>query len=158
MCFLAEILTTIEIPLDGFGLNQGETTGCDSCGQCIRACPTGALMPDGKIDSNRCLNYLTIEHRGEWSERQRRIMRGEKSVNHFFGCDRCIVACPLNRELPATGITEFNPLPGMLVRPFPQFPPQSPLKRPKAYGLARNLRNTLCQKKRGIGDRLKFTD
>ncbi|MCM1369178.1 MAG: tRNA epoxyqueuosine(34) reductase QueG [Candidatus Amulumruptor caecigallinarius] len=91
--FLAEILTTLEMesdtPLAG---------DCGRCGACRNACPTGALMPDGTIDSNLCLSYLTIEHRGEWTdEAHMKAMHTAAGRNTLFGCDICINVCPHNK-------------------------------------------------------------
>lgn len=93
--FLAEILTKMELtpdsPLEG---------DCGHCGACRRACPTGALLEDGMIDCNRCLSYLTIEHRGEWTdERHLAAMRTAAGRSTLFGCDRCVNVCPHNHRL-----------------------------------------------------------
>lgn len=44
------------------------TLGCLDCGRCLRACPGRAILADGTVDANRCLSYLTIEHRGQLPE------------------------------------------------------------------------------------------
>lgn len=90
--FLAEIITTHELePTAPF---EGE---CCHCGACRRACPTGALREDGTIDCNRCLSYLTIEHRGEWTDPVHiEAMRTPGARNTLFGCDRCLTVCPHN--------------------------------------------------------------
>lgn len=108
--FLAEIVTNADLhhrkpsqPEEGTPF-QGEAEDkymqgaeCLDCGKCIRACPTGALRSDGTIDCDRCISYLTIEHRGEWLDRRQvAAMRTEAGRHTLFGCDRCIEACPLN--------------------------------------------------------------
>ena len=68
--------------------------GCEDCGACVDACPTGALT-DAGLDARRCLSYLTIEHAGaipreHWPSFGRRLV----------GCDACQEACPHNRSVP----------------------------------------------------------
>jgi epoxyqueuosine reductase len=68
--------------------------GADRCGRCHaceRRCPTGALTKR-RILSERCISYLTIEHRGV-------IPRAlsERFAGQWFGCDVCQEACPWNR-------------------------------------------------------------
>ncbi len=64
---------------------------CGSCRRCIDHCPGGALQADGKFLADRCLSYLTIEHRGEWPED---VI--ERIGNRLFGCDVCQLVCPHN--------------------------------------------------------------
>lgn len=74
--------------------------GCGTCSACIEACPTGALVlregsPVAFVDSNRCISYLTIEHRGDFSEEQFAMLNG-----WAFGCDVCQDVCPFNKPRP----------------------------------------------------------
>lgn len=66
---------------------------CRDCNRCLQACPTGALTAPGKIDARKCISYLTIEHKGDFSEEEERMIG-----THLFGCDICQDACPHNRE------------------------------------------------------------
>lgn len=92
--FLAEILTTIEFEPDSPSYAE-----CLHCGVCLRACPTGALQADGTIDCRRCISYLTIEHRGPWTDPDAiAAMSTPAGRNSLFGCDRCITACPLRND------------------------------------------------------------
>lgn len=84
--FLATILTTLELAPD-----HPVDVSCGTCRRCINACPTGALLEPGLLDSNRCLSYITIEHRGEISS--------DLAPSHsewLFGCDICQEVCPFN--------------------------------------------------------------
>lgn len=100
--FLGEILTTMEFEPSDYdrpGLDQ-----CGSCTRCLEACPTGALVEPGVLDSNRCISYLTIEYRGDFSEEQEKNIGG-----HLYGCDICQTVCPYNERIPVTPLKEFRP-------------------------------------------------
>lgn len=74
---------------------------CGRCGACVRACPTGAISADGRIDARRCLSYLTIESRDPMPD-------GLHTGNRLFGCDTCRRACPHEpAEPPRTSIEAF---------------------------------------------------
>jgi epoxyqueuosine reductase len=91
--YLAVILTDLDFPPDPpFAFDR-----CGKCDRCVRACPTGCILPDRTIDSRRCIAYWTIEHRGPVpSEIRGRLGRW------VFGCDICQIVCPWNRKaLPA---------------------------------------------------------
>lgn len=108
LCFLASILTTLNVSdVEGDTTENDNCRECSRCMKCVEACPTGALNGDGTIDSANCINYLTIEHKGEWNEEQTVLMKlaGET----LFGCDRCLKVCPHNIGLKHTAIEEFHP-------------------------------------------------
>lgn len=65
---------------------------CVGCRRCVVSCPTGAILPDRSLDPLKCLNYWTIESRGE--EIPEAI--GQKLGRALFGCDRCRRVCPKN--------------------------------------------------------------
>jgi len=71
---------------------HGASDICGGCSRCIAACPTGALVAPYRLDSRRCLSYLTIERPGEDVNGLRR----EKGGGWLFGCDICQEVCPYN--------------------------------------------------------------
>ena len=85
--FLAEILTTLELPAD-----EPARDRCGTCERCIKACPTGAITAPHKLDARRCISYLTIELKTSIPLELRPLI-GDR----IFGCDDCLDACPWNR-------------------------------------------------------------
>jgi epoxyqueuosine reductase len=96
--FLGEIITDLKLQPDG-----PITTDCSDCNKCLGACPTGALRPDGQFDAGRCINYLTIEHKGPIPAELAR-----KVGDRLFGCEQCILACPYQHDAPACTNKEFK--------------------------------------------------
>jgi epoxyqueuosine reductase len=137
--FLGVILTSLELTAD-----MAAPDRCGTCTRCIEACPTDAILEPYKLDSNRCISYLTIEKRGSIPEERRAGMG-----HHVFGCDICQDVCPWNRKAPSTTAPEFSPRPG-LVNPALDWLAQisaedfrntfrrSPIRRSKRSGLRRN--------------------
>ena len=66
---------------------------CLHCGNCRRACPTGALYEPYKVDPSLCLNAVGRKS-DPLTEPLSRSMGG-----WFRGCDICQEVCPLNRKL-----------------------------------------------------------
>ncbi|MFC6617723.1 tRNA epoxyqueuosine(34) reductase QueG [Deinococcus radiophilus] len=141
---LAVLLTDLE--------PQGEDTGHpDRCGRCFRcglSCPTGAIGPDRKIDANRCLSYLTIEHRGPLPWEHRTALG-----DWLFGCDICCRVCPWSEkagplarlfqphaEFVYPDLSRFF---GVSERRFTREWAGSALLRPRRKGMARNALNVL---------------
>jgi epoxyqueuosine reductase len=101
--FLAEIITTLPLEPDTQGLEQ-----CGTCTRCLEACPTGALVEPGVLDSNRCISYLTIEHRGEIPGEYRPALGA-----HVYGCDICQEVCPYNQPAPTSADPAWQPRAGL---------------------------------------------
>ena len=144
--FLAEIVTDLElVPVNATAVNHGR---CGSCRACIDACPTGAIIDEGVVDSRRCISYLTIERPTEIPEELQ-----HKMGDWVFGCDVCQDVCPHNgRSLwtvhedfhPDRGVGEFLDLAGvckMTTREeFLELTAGTPLTRPRLENLQRNAR------------------
>lgn len=112
MVFLAEIITTHRFETECYGepLFQPQDKVIESDNSSRQfPCPTGALGRDGVIDARRCINYLTIENRGEWTAEERALMSRQGACDALFGCDICQLADALNREEFPEIIDEFKP-------------------------------------------------
>ena len=147
--FLSEILTTVELqPDEPYSGSHGR---CGKCTLCIDACPTSAILPGRTIDSNKCISYLTIEHRGDIG-----IEFSKKMSNLIFGCDICQEVCPHNGRavlthhkefLPDNGVGEFIDAATILNMKnndeFLKLTAGTPLTRSKLSGLQRNAKIVL---------------
>lgn len=141
--FLAEIITDLVLDYD-----EEEKDHCGKCTRCIDACPTDALEAY-KLDSNKCISYLTIEHRDEIDPQLK-----EKIGHHLYGCDICQDVCPWNRNPPLSSHLEFDPRLGnfhpslsslkkIQEEDFSERFSKSPIKRTKWKGLMRSLRTII---------------
>ena len=84
--YLGEIVTNIDLEPDTPGV-----FGCGECMRCVTACPTDALLGDGRMNAKRCLSYQT-QTKGMMPEEYRK-----KMSNVIYGCDICQLVCPYNR-------------------------------------------------------------
>ena len=88
---LGAILVDCELSYDP----PHETSHCGTCTRCLDACPTDAFDGAYRLDSNKCISYWTIEHRGSIPD-----VIAEKLHGWVFGCDICQDVCPWNRKAP----------------------------------------------------------
>jgi epoxyqueuosine reductase len=98
---LGEILCSLPLEADPAAFDQ-----CGSCSLCLEACPTQALVAPRVLDSNRCISYLTIEHRGPIDPQ---IAGGIGT--HVYGCDVCQEVCPWNAVAPTSDDSAWQPRP-----------------------------------------------
>jgi len=142
--FLGEIILNIELKSD----SPFSEDLCGTCSACIDACPTQALT-EYQIDAGKCISYLTIEHRGEYSENQNDLH------GWIYGCDICQDVCPWNEKFSETSnISEFQPRQEILnwtnedwqnldEEGFRKLFKGSAVKRTKFVGLKRNIENNI---------------
>jgi epoxyqueuosine reductase len=147
--FLAEVLTTLELPPD-----EPVPDRCGTCERCIKACPTGAITAPHRLDARRCISYLTIELKGSIPLELRRLI-GDR----IFGCDDCLDACPWNRFAQVSREAAFSARPstvgvslrdylGLSDDEFRALFRNSPIKRIKRRGFLRNV----CVALGNVGD------
>jgi len=92
---LGELVTTLALQPD-----EPQEGTCRNCDRCIKACPAGALQPDGFLDAGRCISCLT----------QYPSQEGPTPDTHgwLFGCDECLLACPFHEQAPPRANRQFT--------------------------------------------------
>lgn len=151
--FIGELIVDVPLPADGPIPDY-----CGSCTRCLDACPTDAIYQPYAVDANRCISYLTIEHRGDDIPTALQPDMG----NWIFGCDICQDVCPWNKFKFATDEPRFSPRPGVTdteldewieldLEAFRQRFRKSPVKRAKLEGFLRNVEIALKNREREKG-------
>ena len=138
--FLGELLVDVELDYDELFSEDL----CGSCTSCIDACPTQALG-EYEIYSEKCISYLTIEHRGDFPDNRSELH------NWIYGCDICQEVCPWNEKFSQVTIQNyFYPKKEILYwtnedwerideESFRKLFKGSAVKRTKYSGLSRNI-------------------
>jgi epoxyqueuosine reductase len=145
--FLGVIVCSLPLEADPPALDQ-----CGTCTLCLEACPTGALVAPGVLDSTRCISYLTIELRGEIPAEH-----AEEIGAHVYGCDICQEVCPWNAVAPTSDDAAWQPrtawdrvdLLTLAQRSDAELAAAlrgSPMRRTKVQGLRRNVAVALANR------------
>jgi epoxyqueuosine reductase QueG len=90
---------------------------CTKCGECVRACPTGAISEDGKVEMKKCSpRILKYGLPGLIDVARKYLGKGEKEIidmtrdpaywelwqtsmlGNFYYCFNCIRACPVGKK------------------------------------------------------------
>jgi epoxyqueuosine reductase len=141
--FLAVLLT--DLPVQGDESPMAVKDHCGTCRRCIEACPTNALDVPYRMDTTRCISYLTIEHKGSIAPE---LMQG--MGRQVFGCDICQDVCPWNRKSPISADPDLAPrtelvnpaldwLASLSEADWEQMFNGSPIRRAGFTGLQRNV-------------------
>lgn len=104
--FLSEIITTLDLnfaPATTSAIQpsssrwsssaQKSFNVCGNCNKCMTACPTGAIIAPGVVDSRLCISYITIENKEKIPPALAKII---KKTKRLYGCDICQEVCPHN--------------------------------------------------------------
>jgi epoxyqueuosine reductase len=99
--FIGALLSSVSFKPD-----EPSPGGCGTCGACIDACPTGAIVHEDdrwQVDSRQCISYQTIEKKGDLTV---------DTDGWVFGCDICQEVCPFNsprESQPLRSVTTSEP-------------------------------------------------
>lgn len=97
--FIGEMILDVE-----FNYSPETTDHCGTCTRCVDACPTNAIYEPYRVDSNKCISYLTIELKEQIPENLQSSL-GE----WMYGCDICQDVCPWNKEPSITKMADLKP-------------------------------------------------
>ena len=140
--FIGVILTDAELAAD----LPFDAERCGTCRRCLDACPTEAFVTPGVMDARRCISYLTIEHRGEFTDAEREMLG-----DWVFGCDVCQDVCPWNVKFAcASEDPDLAPRPDLAAPDLPALLEMdqdtftrrygdTPFERPGHRGMRRNV-------------------
>ena len=86
--YLGEMLVSIPFKPDDPVIDS-----CGDCNICVDRCPTGALVGNGQLNSQKCISFLT-QTKGYLKDEYR-----YKIGNRLYGCDTWQQVCPRNRGI-----------------------------------------------------------
>ena len=147
--FIGVVLTDADLAPD----LPFEADRCGTCRRCLDACPTAAFVAPHVMDARRCISYLTIEHRGDFTADDRSLVG-----DWLFGCDICQDVCPWNVQFArATADPDLAPRSDLAVpdphafleldeETFVRRYGDTALERPGRRGMRRNAAATLAPK------------
>lgn len=90
--FLGYILTDLEAEEESVANPEKKGDCCSGCNICVKSCPNNAILGDGRLDSKRCVSYLT-QTKTYIPVEFRKNMK-----NQIYGCDICQLVCPQNKK------------------------------------------------------------
>jgi len=140
--FLGEIVLDIDLNYD----NIFQDDLCGSCTACIDHCPTNAIVDEYVLDARKCISYLTIENKEEFSDE----IKGNLN-SWIYGCDICQEVCPWNKKFSQkSNENAFKPniqilnknkrdWENLTIEEYKKVFKKSPVKRAKFSGLKRNI-------------------
>jgi len=74
---------------------------CAACRMCVKKCPNGALMGDGRVDIERCLRAQAQFQEPRMPDGSRDMIGGSA-----WGCEICQAVCPRNAAVEPAGMPE----------------------------------------------------
>ncbi len=147
--FIGVVLTDADLAPD----LPFEADRCGTCRRCLDACPTAAFVAPHVMDARRCISYLTIEHRADFTAEER-----SRVGDWLFGCDICQDVCPWNVQFARATADPDLARRSDLAAPdphafleldeetFARRYGDTPLERPGRHGMRRNAAATLAPK------------
>lgn len=137
--FIGEIVCNLDLPSD-----KPAKDYCGTCSKCIEHCPTNAILEGRVVDSRRCISYLTIEKRGDFTKDEEGFIDFQ-----IFGCDICQQVCPWNKKAPFSEESDFvcaqkwldldfSSLSNISAAAYNLLKIKSPIKRATLEGIRRN--------------------
>jgi epoxyqueuosine reductase len=148
--FLGELVLDVKLQYD----TPFDDDLCGTCTACLDACPTDAFPEPYVLDSNKCISYLTIEHRYNLPAEL-----ADKLSGWIYGCDICQEVCPWNIKFsqnsnedcwqPRSNLNNrvINEWKGLTEDEYRKLFKGSAVKRAKYKGLMRNINHYKLQSK-----------
>lgn len=96
--FIGYLITDLDIEKD-----KEKEENCGDCELCLKACPTGAIYGKYKINTKKCISYLT-----QTKNKIPYELRNSMGLK-IYGCDTCQVVCPKNKGVKKSNKIDFIP-------------------------------------------------